>query len=82
MNSTFVIPPRSETLISVQRQVSDPAETILEKREGPVAKDVSNQWSPGKLENILERLLAVLSVIYFMGAAALAGVLLFKAFSP
>jgi hypothetical protein len=82
MNLIIVIPQRSETLVSGQHEVSEPAATTLRKRSRLVAKDVSSQWSSGKLDDLLKGLLAVLSVVYFIGAAGLAGILLFKAFSP
>jgi hypothetical protein len=82
MNSIIVIPQRSETLVSGQNDAPEPAARTLEKRLRLVAKNISTRWSSGKLDDILERLLTVLSVMYLMGAAFLAGILLFKAFSP
>jgi hypothetical protein len=82
MNSTIAIPQRSENLFSGQQKVSDRAATILKRGVRLVAKDVLNRWSSGKFDKTLERLLAVLSVIYLIGAAGLAGILIFKAFSP
>jgi hypothetical protein len=82
MNSIIVIPQRSETLVSGQHEVTEPAATTLKKRLRSVAKDDFSQWSSGKLDDLLKRLLTVLSVIYFIGAAGLAGILLLKAFSP
>jgi hypothetical protein len=81
MNSIIVIPKRSETLVSGPQQTSAPAEAILRKRVRLVAKVISKRWSSGKLDDLFQRLLAVLSVIYFIGAVGLAGVLLIEAFS-
>jgi hypothetical protein len=81
MNSTIVIPQLSGTLVSGEQEViSQPAKTIFEKRVRPVEKALSS-WLPWKLEDILEGLLAVLSVIYFIGAATFACILLFNAFN-
>jgi hypothetical protein len=82
MNSIIVIPQRSETLVSDQLDASEPAASTLEKRLRWVAKNISRRWPSGKLDDLLKRLLTVLSVIYFVGATFLAGILLFKAFSP
>jgi hypothetical protein len=81
MNSIIVIPQRSETLVSCQHEVPESAAKTLGKQLRLVAKDISTRWSSGKYDDLLKRLLAVLSVIYFIGAACLAGILLFKAFS-
>jgi hypothetical protein len=82
MNSIIVIPQRSESLVSGQHEVSESAATRLEKRVRLVAKHFSARWSSGKHDDLLRKLLTLLSVIYFIGAAGLAGILLFKAFSP
>jgi hypothetical protein len=82
MNSIILVPQRSETLVSGQQDACEPAASILEKRLRLVAKGISTRWPSGKLDDLLMRLLAVLSVIYFAGAAFFAGILLFKAFSP
>jgi hypothetical protein len=82
MNSAIVIPRHSETLISDPQGVSDPPEKILEKRLSLLAKVVSNQWSSRKFDPFLDKFFAVLSVIYFIGGAGLAGILILKAFSP
>jgi len=82
MNSAILIPRHSETLVSDQQGVSDPPEKTLEKRLSLLAKVVSNHWSSRKFDQFLERFFAVLSVIYFIGGAGLAGILIFKAFSP
>lgn len=82
MNSIIVIPQRSETLVPGQHEASEATATALEKRVRLVAKDISSQWSSGKLDDLLKKLLAVLSATYLIGAAGLAGILLFKAFSP
>jgi hypothetical protein len=81
MNSIIVIPQRSETLVSGQHEVPESAVKTLGKQLRLVAKDISARWSSGKLDDLLKRLLTVLSVIYFIGATCLAGLLLFKAFS-
>jgi hypothetical protein len=47
-----------------------------------VAKHISTRWSSGEHDDLLSKLLSLLSVIYFIGAAGFAGVLLFRAFSP
>jgi hypothetical protein len=82
MNSIIVIPQRSETPVSGQNEVSEPAAAHLKQRVRSVAKDISTRWSSGKLDDFLKKLLTVLSVVYLIGAAGLAGILLFEAFSP
>jgi hypothetical protein len=82
MNSTAIIRQRSETLVSSQHEISASPATRLEKRARLVAKDFSTRWSSGKLDDLLRILFNVLSVIYLIGGAGFAGVLLFNAFSP
>jgi hypothetical protein len=82
MSPIIVIPQRSETLVSGQYEISESAATRLEKRVRLVAKHVSTRWSSGKDDDLLRKLLTLLSVIYFIGAAGLAGVLLLQAFNP
>jgi hypothetical protein len=81
MKAINVIPRRNETLVSGQHEISKPAAMGLGKQLRLVAKDISTRWSSGKLDDLLKRLLTVLSFIYFIGAACLAGILWFKAFS-
>ena len=82
MSSIIVIPQRSETLVSGQYEISESAATRLEKRVRLVAKHISTRWSSGKDDDLLRKLLTLLSVIYFIGAAGLACVLLLQAFNP
>jgi hypothetical protein len=82
MSSIIVIPQRSENLVSGHHDVSESAAARLEKRVRLVAKHISTRWSSGKHDDLLRKLLSLLSVIYFIGAAGFAGILLFKAFSP
>jgi hypothetical protein len=81
MSPIIVIPQRSETLVSGQ-YASESAATRLEKRVSLVAKHISTRWSSGKDDDFLGKLLTLSSVIYFIGAAGLACLLLFQAFSP
>jgi hypothetical protein len=82
MSPIIVIPQRSGTLVSGQHDVSESAATRLEKRVRLVAKHISTRWSSGKHDDLLRKLLTILSVFYAIGAAGLAVILLFQAFSP
>jgi hypothetical protein len=82
MSPIIVIPERSETTVSGQHEVSESAATRLEKGVRLVAKQISTRWSSGKHDDLLRKLLTLLSVIYFIGAVSLASILLFQALSP
>jgi hypothetical protein len=82
MNPIIVIPQRSETLVSGQYEISESAATRLEQGVRLVAKHISTRWSSGKDDDLLRKLLTLLSVIYFIGAIGLACVLLLRAFNP
>ena len=82
MSPIIVIRQRSETLVSGQYEISEWAATWLEKRVRLVAKHISTRWSSGKDDDLLRKLFTLLSVIYFIGAAGLACVLLLQTFNP
>jgi hypothetical protein len=82
MSPIIVIPQRSETLVSGQYEISESAATRLEKCVRLVVNHISTRWSSGKDDDFLRKLLTLLSVIYFIGAAGLACVLLLQAFNP
>jgi hypothetical protein len=82
MSPIIIIPQRSETLVPGQHEVSESTLTRLEKRVRLVAKHICTRLSSGKDDDLLRKLLTLLSVIYFIGAAGLACILLFQAFSP
>jgi hypothetical protein len=82
MSPIIAIPQHSETLVSDQHEISESTATRVEKRIRLVAKHIATRWPSGKDDDLLRKLLTLLSVIYFIGAAALACVLLLKAFNP
>jgi hypothetical protein len=80
MNSTLVVPqlPRVSRKTAA---VSNSAKRARKNQVALVSKVISKRRSFQKLEDVLEGLLAMLSVAYFIGAASFAGVLIIHAFS-
>jgi hypothetical protein len=80
MNSTLVV-PQLPRLSRQTATVSHPAKRARKNEVAQVSKIASKRRSFQKLEEMLEGLLTMLSVAYFIGAASFAGILVIHAFS-
>jgi hypothetical protein len=82
MNPILIIEPVTGTLVSVETRTILPASKRTLGTETQPAKDaVPPRWPPYRFEEPFKGILAMLSVMYLVGAIGFTGMLLFYALS-